>query len=114
MRPIALSRRSSSKRSSTRRRRVPSSPRNFSRVRGSYAGIAQRDETDLEPTLDHRRAVDFGLVADVSRQFGVVQRETRDGNVVSLDANVAAEIVGFYLPEHHFPSLRYPATDLLT
>ena len=78
------------------------------------AGIAQRDETDLEPTLDHRRAVDCGLIADISREFGVVQRETRDGDVVSVDANVAADVVGFYLPEHDFPSLRYPATDLLT
>ena len=75
------------------------------------AGIAQRDETDLEPPLHHRWAVDLGVVADVRRKLCVVKRETRDGDVVSLDANVATEIDGFHLPEHRFSSPRYLATD---
>jgi hypothetical protein len=76
------------------------------------ARIAQRDETDLEPPLDHGRPINLGVIDDVRRQFGVVQRKTRDGDVVSLDANLATEIDGFYLPDHRFSSLRYPATDL--
>ena len=77
-----------------------------------HSRIAQRDEADLQPALDHCGAIHLRMLAHVLRQFGVVQKETRDGDVVALDANVAAEGDGFYLPEHRFSSLRYPATDL--
>ena len=73
-----------------------------------YPGITQRDEADLEPPLHHRGTIDLGMVADILRKLGIVKRETRDGDVVSLDANVATEIDGFYLPDHRFSSLRYP------
>ena len=76
------------------------------------AGIAQGDQADLEPPLDHRGAIDLRVVAHVGCKLRVVQGEIRDGDVVSLDAHVAAEVDGFYLPEHRFSSLRYPATDL--
>jgi len=46
------------------------------------------------------KRVDLRLLAEIPRKVGVTQRETRDGDVVSLDANVATEADGFNLPEH--------------
>jgi hypothetical protein len=70
--------------------------------------IAQCDEADLEPALDNGGTVNLGVLAHVLRQLGVVQEETRDGDVVALNANIATEGDGFYLPEHRFSSLRTP------
>ena len=70
--------------------------------------IAQCDEADLEPALDNGGTVNLGVLAHVLRQLGVVQEETRDGDVVALNANIATEGDGFYLPEHRFSSTRTP------
>ncbi len=75
------------------------------------AGIALRDETDLEPTLEHRGRSTSGYSPTYAAS-SASDRETRDGDVVSRDTRGAAEVDGFYLPEHHFSSPRSPATDL--
>ena len=73
-----------------------------------HSRIAQRDEADLQPALHDGGSIHLGMVAHVLRQFGVVQQETRDGDVVALDANIATEGDGLYLPDHRFSSLRTP------